>query len=80
MQYLFIYLVKCSVQVAEFANVRKQLEVLEERLDEMVQPRLLDALSNRKVSISQISSSMLTLHETSLFYFEPVPAQFCFKG
>jgi hypothetical protein len=30
--------------------VRKQLEVLEERLDEMVQPRLVDALSNRKVS------------------------------
>ncbi|XP_066371821.1 conserved oligomeric Golgi complex subunit 7-like [Miscanthus floridulus] len=36
-------------EVAEFANVRKQLEVLEERLDEMVQPRLVDALSNRKV-------------------------------
>nr|BAD45448.1 oligomeric golgi complex 7-like [Oryza sativa Japonica Group] len=35
-------------EVAEFANVRKQLEVLEERLDDMVQPRLVDALSNRK--------------------------------
>jgi conserved oligomeric Golgi complex subunit 7 len=31
--------------------VRKQLEVLEERLDEMVQPRLVDALSNRKVFV-----------------------------
>uniref|UniRef100_A0A0E0HVM5 AAA+ ATPase domain-containing protein n=1 Tax=Oryza nivara TaxID=4536 RepID=A0A0E0HVM5_ORYNI len=37
-----------TLQVAEFANVRKQLEVLEERLDDMVQPRLVDALSNRK--------------------------------
>ncbi|XP_010934963.1 conserved oligomeric Golgi complex subunit 7 [Elaeis guineensis] len=36
-------------EVAEFANVRKQLEVLEDRLEEMVQPRLSDALSNRKV-------------------------------
>ena len=36
-------------QVAEFANVRKQLEVLEDRLEEMVQPRLSDALSGRKV-------------------------------
>jgi hypothetical protein len=60
--------------------VRKQLEVLEERLDEMVQPRLLDALSNRKVSILQISSFMLTLHEVSLFYFEPIPVQFWLKG
>ncbi|KAL6873771.1 hypothetical protein ACP4OV_013853 [Aristida adscensionis] len=40
-------------EVAEFANVRKQLEVLEERLDEMVQPRLMDALSNRKVDAVQ---------------------------
>jgi conserved oligomeric Golgi complex subunit 7 len=29
--------------------VRKQLEVLEDRLDEMVLPRLVDALTNRKV-------------------------------
>lgn len=36
-------------QVAEFANIRKQLEVLEDRLDTMVQPRLTDALSYRKV-------------------------------
>ncbi|KAK7263957.1 hypothetical protein RJT34_31557 [Clitoria ternatea] len=36
-------------EVAEFANIRKQLEVLEDRLDMMVQPRLTDALSNRKV-------------------------------
>ncbi|KAJ6347638.1 hypothetical protein OIU76_004170 [Salix suchowensis] len=40
-------------EVAEFANVRKQLEVLEDRLDSMVQPRLMDALSNRKVDIAQ---------------------------
>ncbi|KAK1307345.1 hypothetical protein QJS10_CPA10g00877 [Acorus calamus] len=40
-------------EVAEFANVRKQLEVLEDRLDEMVQPRLSDALSNRKVDLVQ---------------------------
>ncbi|KAL6603673.1 hypothetical protein ACP70R_044034 [Stipagrostis hirtigluma subsp. patula] len=40
-------------EVAEFANVRKQLEVLEERLDEMVQPRLMDALSNRKIDAVQ---------------------------
>uniref|UniRef100_A0A803NV62 Conserved oligomeric Golgi complex subunit 7 n=1 Tax=Cannabis sativa TaxID=3483 RepID=A0A803NV62_CANSA len=32
-------------EVAEFANVRKQLEVLEDRLGAMVQPRLTDALS-----------------------------------
>lgn len=38
-----------NFQVAEFANVRKQLEVLEDRLDEMVLPRLVDALTNRKV-------------------------------
>lgn len=38
-------------KVAEFANVRKQLEVLEDRLDAMVQPRLTDALTNRKVDI-----------------------------
>ncbi|XP_062103163.1 probable serine/threonine protein kinase IREH1 [Humulus lupulus] len=37
-------------EVAEFANVRKQLEVLEDRLDAMVQPRLTDALSSRKVT------------------------------
>ncbi|KAL8160307.1 hypothetical protein V2J09_001844 [Rumex salicifolius] len=40
-------------EVAEFANVRRQLEVLEDRLDAMVQPRLTDALSNRKVDIAQ---------------------------
>lgn len=40
-------------EVAEFANVRKQLEVLEDRLDTMVQPRLTDALSNRKVDVAQ---------------------------
>ncbi|KAF8412995.1 hypothetical protein HHK36_000967 [Tetracentron sinense] len=37
-------------EVAEFANVRKQLEVLEDRLEAMVQPLLSDALSNRKVN------------------------------
>uniref|UniRef100_A0A803M3Y9 Conserved oligomeric Golgi complex subunit 7 n=1 Tax=Chenopodium quinoa TaxID=63459 RepID=A0A803M3Y9_CHEQI len=40
-------------EVAEFANVRKQLEVLEDRLDAMVQPRLTDALSNRKIEVAQ---------------------------
>ncbi|XP_062092177.1 conserved oligomeric Golgi complex subunit 7 [Humulus lupulus] len=40
-------------EVAEFANVRKQLEVLEDRLDAMVQPRLTDALSSRKIDIAQ---------------------------
>ncbi|XP_068635431.1 conserved oligomeric Golgi complex subunit 7 [Aristolochia californica] len=40
-------------EVAEFANVRKQLAVLEDRLEEMVQPRLSDALSNRKVDAVQ---------------------------
>lgn len=40
-------------EVAEFANVKKQLEVLEDRLDNMVQPRLTDALSNRKVDVAQ---------------------------
>ncbi|CAK8575415.1 unnamed protein product [Lathyrus sativus] len=40
-------------EVAEFANIRKQLEVLEDRLDTMVQPRLTDALSNRKVDTAQ---------------------------
>ncbi|EXC36303.1 hypothetical protein L484_001268 [Morus notabilis] len=40
-------------EVAEFANVRKQLEVLEDRLDAMVQPRLTDAISGRKVDVAQ---------------------------
>lgn len=39
-------------QVAEFANIRRQLEVLEDRLDSVVQPRLTDALSNRKVTLA----------------------------
>ncbi|KAJ7949509.1 Conserved oligomeric Golgi complex subunit 7 [Quillaja saponaria] len=40
-------------EVAEFANIRKQLEVLEDRLDAMVQPRLTDALFYRKVDVAQ---------------------------
>ncbi|KAH7537864.1 conserved oligomeric Golgi complex subunit 7 [Ziziphus jujuba] len=40
-------------EVAEFANVRKQLEVLEDRLDGMVQPRLTDALASRKIDVAQ---------------------------
>ncbi|KAF5731066.1 embryo yellow protein [Tripterygium wilfordii] len=40
-------------EVAEFANIRKQLEVLVDRLDTMVQPRLIDALENRKIDIAQ---------------------------
>ncbi|MQM09770.1 hypothetical protein Taro_042646 [Colocasia esculenta] len=43
----------CLSAVAEFANVRKRLEVLEDRLEDMVQPRLSDALSNRKVDAVQ---------------------------
>lgn len=39
-------------EVAEFANVRKQLEVLEDRLDTMVQPRFTDALNNRKADVA----------------------------
>ncbi|CAF2322284.1 unnamed protein product [Brassica napus] len=39
--------------VAEFANVRKQLEVLEDRLEAMVQPRLTDALTYHKVDVAQ---------------------------
>ncbi|XP_075502437.1 conserved oligomeric Golgi complex subunit 7 [Primulina tabacum] len=40
-------------EVTEFANIRKQLEVLEDRLDSMVQPRLTDALNTRKVNVAQ---------------------------
>ncbi|KAL6541740.1 Golgi transport complex subunit 7 [Orobanche gracilis] len=40
-------------EVAEFANIRKQLEVLEDRLDSMVQPRLTNALTNREVNVAQ---------------------------
>ncbi|KAI3700437.1 hypothetical protein L2E82_45065 [Cichorium intybus] len=49
----------CSVgegleqEVAEFAIIRRQLQVLEDRLDSMVQPRLTDAITNRKVNIAQ---------------------------
>lgn len=40
-------------EVSEFANVKRQLEVLEDKLEGMVQPRLLDALSNHKVDAAQ---------------------------
>ncbi|RAL51362.1 unnamed protein product [Cuscuta campestris] len=40
-------------EVAEFANIRKQLEVLEDRLELMVQPHLTDALVKRKVDVAQ---------------------------
>eukprot|EP00252_Welwitschia_mirabilis_P007981 TRINITY_DN19689_c0_g1_i1.p1 TRINITY_DN19689_c0_g1~~TRINITY_DN19689_c0_g1_i1.p1 ORF type:complete len:847 (-),score=167.14 TRINITY_DN19689_c0_g1_i1:101-2641(-) len=40
-------------EVSEFANVKKHLEILEERLEGMVQPRLTDAISNRKVEKAQ---------------------------
>ncbi|KAH9309805.1 hypothetical protein KI387_037716 [Taxus chinensis] len=40
-------------EVSEFANVKRQLEVLEDRLEGMVQPRLMDAISNRKVDAAQ---------------------------
>lgn len=60
-RYIFINLCllrkkNLCLQVAEFANVRKQLEVLEDRLEEMVQPRLSDALSNRKVFVRFLRS------------------------
>lgn len=40
-------------EVAEFANIKRQLEVLEDRLDSMVQPQLTDALTNHKVAAAQ---------------------------
>ncbi|KAG0491921.1 hypothetical protein HPP92_005319 [Vanilla planifolia] len=40
-------------EVAEFANIRKQLEVLEDRLEEMAQPRLADAFAKRRVEVVQ---------------------------
>ncbi|XP_047979344.1 conserved oligomeric Golgi complex subunit 7-like [Salvia hispanica] len=40
-------------EVAEFVNIRKQLEVLEDRLDTMVQPRLTDALNYKKANVAQ---------------------------
>uniref|UniRef100_A0A7N0U655 Conserved oligomeric Golgi complex subunit 7 n=1 Tax=Kalanchoe fedtschenkoi TaxID=63787 RepID=A0A7N0U655_KALFE len=52
---------KAVGEVAEFANVKKQLEVLEDRLDAMVQPRLTDAISNRKVNVAQDLRGILNL-------------------
>ncbi|CAN4093510.1 unnamed protein product [Withania somnifera] len=46
-------------EVAEFANIRRQLEVLEDRLDSVVQPRLTDALRNRKVDVAQEMRAIL---------------------
>lgn len=44
--------------------MRKQLEVLEDRLEEMVQPHLSDALSNRRVkSMRLLLVSIPVLHE-----------------
>ncbi|GAA0172939.1 hypothetical protein LIER_41425 [Lithospermum erythrorhizon] len=40
-------------EVAEFANIKRQLEVLEDRLDSMVQPQLTDSLTNHKVAVAQ---------------------------
>ena len=48
------------LKVAEFANVKKQLEVLEDRLDSMVQPKLTDAISKHKVCLS-LEEILLTL-------------------
>jgi conserved oligomeric Golgi complex subunit 7 len=47
--------------------VKKQLEVLEERLDEMMQPRLVDALSNRKVFV--LIKLLFLLCRLKHFYF-----------
>eukprot|EP00249_Psilotum_nudum_P015430 c25323_g1_i1 orf=411-2639(+) len=46
-------------EVPEFANVKRQLETLEDRLEGMVQPRLSEALSQRKVEESQALRSIL---------------------
>ncbi|XP_016553699.1 conserved oligomeric Golgi complex subunit 7 [Capsicum annuum] len=46
-------------EVAEFANIRRQLEVLEDRLDSVVQSRLTDALSNRRVDVAQEMRAIL---------------------
>ncbi|PHU15439.1 hypothetical protein BC332_16644 [Capsicum chinense] len=40
-------------EVVEFGNIRRQLQVLEDRLDSAVQPRLTHALSNRRVDVVQ---------------------------
>ncbi|KAG9140466.1 hypothetical protein Leryth_016196 [Lithospermum erythrorhizon] len=40
-------------EVAEFTNIKRQLEVLEDRLDSMVQPQLTDSLTNHKVAAAQ---------------------------
>lgn len=40
-------------EVPEFSNVRQQLEILEDRLEGMVLPRLSDALSQRKLESTQ---------------------------
>lgn len=40
-------------EVPEFSNVRQQLEILEDRLEGMVLPKLSDALSQRKVEATQ---------------------------
>ena len=53
--------------------MRKQLEVLEDRLDAMVQPRLTDALSSRKVTKFLIAVDLLL---SVLFFFPP----FCGGG
>lgn len=47
--------------------MRKQLEVLEDRLDSMVQPRLTDAISNRKVTIHNfLLKQLLSLYHISI--------------
>lgn len=53
----------------EFANVKRQLEGLEDRLEGMVQPRLADALTQRKVWFcSNACSEHLQGQSYDLFY------------
>ncbi|KAF3655719.1 hypothetical protein FXO38_06693 [Capsicum annuum] len=46
-------------EVVEFGNIRRQLQVLEDRLDSAVQPRLTHALSNRRVDVVQEMCAVL---------------------
>ncbi|XP_078448146.1 conserved oligomeric Golgi complex component-related / COG complex component-like protein [Wolffia australiana] len=49
-------------EVAEFANVREQLAVLENRLEELVQPHLSDALSSKNVdSVQDLQKILLRI-------------------
>eukprot|EP00250_Pteridium_aquilinum_P011176 c19884_g1_i1 orf=304-2817(-) len=55
-------------EVPEFSNMRRQLEILEDRLEGMVLPKLSDALSQRKVEATQSLHDILVTigHYSSL--------------